>query len=69
MSLPTRLLATIDAANNLAADLHALGKHEPARQLSQDTLTRARRVLGDTHPLTRIAAANLTAIRHALGAP
>jgi tetratricopeptide repeat protein len=58
---------TLDAANNLAADLHALGEHESARQLSEDTLARSRHVLGDAHPLTRRAAANLTTIRHALG--
>jgi len=57
---------TINAANNLAADLHALGEHETARRLGQETLARARRVLGDAHPLTRRAADNLAAIRRVL---
>jgi hypothetical protein len=39
----------------------------PARRLSEDTLARARRVFGDTHPLTRRAADTLSAVRHALG--
>lgn len=33
---------------------------EAARQLSEDTLTRAQRMFGDSHPRTRKAAHNLT---------
>ncbi|MGH3805415.1 MAG: tetratricopeptide repeat protein [Pseudonocardiaceae bacterium] len=38
-----------------------MGELEAARQLSADTLTRARRVFGDDHPRTRKAAKNLAA--------
>jgi hypothetical protein len=55
------------SANNLAADLSALGEHEQARQLNEDTLTRYRRVLGDDHPSTLLSANNLAADLRALG--
>ncbi|MGH3934063.1 MAG: tetratricopeptide repeat protein, partial [Pseudonocardiaceae bacterium] len=38
---------TLDSATNLAADLRALGQHEAARQLDEDTETRRRRAAGD----------------------
>jgi hypothetical protein len=50
-------------ANDLAADLHALGEHEAARRLAEDILARARRVFGDDHPRTRRAADVLRAAR------
>lgn len=55
------------SANNLATDLRALGNHEHARQLDQDTLTRRRRVLGQDHPDTLCSAINLAADLRALG--
>ncbi|MGH3899652.1 MAG: hypothetical protein ACRDTA_15700 [Pseudonocardiaceae bacterium] len=33
---------TLNSAKNLAADLRALGQHEVARQLDEDTATRRR---------------------------
>jgi hypothetical protein len=42
----------MDSANGLASDLHALGEAEAARQLGEDTLIRARRVLGDESHFT-----------------
>jgi tetratricopeptide (TPR) repeat protein len=59
--------ATLTAANNLAADLRALGEHEQARQLTEDTLTRCRRALGDDHSLTLRLANNLAWMLRALG--
>ena len=58
---------TLTSANNLAADLAALGEHEQARALDEDTLTRRRRVLGDDHPDTLTSANNLAADLRALG--
>ncbi|MGH3868867.1 MAG: tetratricopeptide repeat protein, partial [Pseudonocardiaceae bacterium] len=58
---------TLASASNLACDLRALGHHEQARQLQQDTLTRSRRVLGDDHPRTLVSASNLVADLRALG--
>jgi hypothetical protein len=40
------------AAAALAGALMLLGKAEPARALAEDTLQRARRVLGLSHPFT-----------------
>ena len=59
--------ATLNSANNLALDLHALGEHQQARTLDEDTLTRSRRVLGDDHPDTLTSAGNLALDLHALG--
>jgi hypothetical protein len=50
---------TLNSANNLAIFMRALGQHEQARDLDQDTLERKRRVLGDDHPDTLGAANNL----------
>jgi tetratricopeptide (TPR) repeat protein len=58
---------TLCAANNLACSLAALGKHQQARTLDEDTLTRRRRVLGDDHPDTLSAANNLARSLAALG--
>jgi hypothetical protein len=58
---------TLAAANSLAADLRALGQHEQARDLDQDTLTRYRRSLGDDHASTLVSANGLAADFRALG--
>ncbi len=58
---------TLTSARNLAADLHALGKHETARQLDKDTLTHRRRVLGENHPDTLASARNLATTLLVLG--
>jgi tetratricopeptide repeat protein/uncharacterized protein DUF4062/NB-ARC domain-containing protein len=58
---------TLDSANNLALDLHALGEYQQARTLNEDTLTRYRRVLGEDHPRTLVSASNLALDLHALG--
>ena len=39
--------ATLGAANSLTGRLLALGEHEQARALAEDTLTRRRRVVGE----------------------
>jgi hypothetical protein len=52
---------TLISANNLAADLRALGLVEQARRLDEDTLDRRRRVLGADHPDTTLSANNLAA--------
>jgi Tetratricopeptide repeat len=59
--------AALTSANNLAADLRALGQHEAARRLDEDTLVRRRRVLGEDHPDTLLSATNLAADLRALG--
>jgi hypothetical protein len=63
---------TLNSANNLAADLHALGEYERARELDQDTLDRRSRVLGDDHPgtlaNTRALAEHIRALGDAQGA-
>jgi hypothetical protein len=58
---------TLTSAHNLAVGLRALGEHEQARQLHEDTLTRRRRVLGEDHPDTLSSASNLAADLSALG--
>ncbi len=55
------------SASNLAVHLRALGEHQAARELDQDTLDRCRRVLGDDHPETQRSARNLAADLKALG--
>ncbi|MGH3897699.1 MAG: tetratricopeptide repeat protein [Pseudonocardiaceae bacterium] len=52
---------------NLAHALRALGEHQQARQLHEDTLTRCRRVLDEDHPHTLVSASNLAGVLHALG--
>jgi uncharacterized protein HemY len=58
---------TIGFALELADDLNALGEHETARQLSADSLSRARRVLGDESLYTIDSANNLASALLALG--
>jgi hypothetical protein len=48
-------------------DLAALGEHEQARALHEDTLARRRRVLGDDHPDTLTSANSLVIDLAALG--
>jgi Tetratricopeptide repeat len=43
---------TLASAHCLAWNLGALGEHEQARALAEDTLTHCRRVLGHDHPNT-----------------
>ena len=50
-----------------ALDLSALGQHQQAHDLAQDTLTRRRRVLGEDHPNTLTSANNLAKRVAALG--
>ncbi len=59
--------ATLASANNLALDLRAVGDHQQARTLDEDTLARRRSVLGDDHPSTLNSANNLARDLHALG--
>jgi hypothetical protein len=47
--------------------LHRLTQMQAARDLSQDTLARHRRVLGDDHPNTLTSANNLALDLRALG--
>ena len=58
---------TLGSANNLADDLFALGEHQAARELDEDTLARRRRILGDDHPDTLGSANNLAINLCALG--
>jgi hypothetical protein len=58
---------TLNSANNLALRLGSLGEHEQARALTEDTLTRRRRVLGEDHPDTLNSANNLANRLAALG--
>lgn len=58
--------STLTSAGNLAEDLYALGEHQAARELDEDTLARRRRVLGEDHPSTQRSARNLAADTHAL---
>jgi cell fate (sporulation/competence/biofilm development) regulator YlbF (YheA/YmcA/DUF963 family) len=59
--------STLTSANNLAANLRALGEYQRARDLAEDTLTRRRRVLGEDHPSTLASAINLAADLRVLG--
>jgi hypothetical protein len=54
-------------ASTLAVALRRLGRHDQARQLSEDTLARDRRVRGDDHPETLGTATNLAVTLRALG--
>ena len=58
---------TLSAAHHLACVLRAVGEHERAREVDQDTLAHFRRVLGHDHPRTLISASNLAADLRALG--
>jgi tetratricopeptide (TPR) repeat protein len=57
----------LTSAANLATILRALGDHQQARTLNEDTLTRSRSILGDNHPSTLISANNLAYNLYALG--
>jgi DNA-binding SARP family transcriptional activator len=58
---------TLQSASNLAISLWALGQHERAHQLGEDTLTRCRRVLGDDHSQTLMSAHHLATCLRELG--
>ncbi|WP_439384488.1 FxSxx-COOH system tetratricopeptide repeat protein [Amycolatopsis lexingtonensis] len=58
---------TLTSATNLAGDLNALGKHQQARELNEDTLARYKSVLGDDHSSTLTSASNLALDLRALG--
>jgi hypothetical protein len=58
---------TLTSTSRLAAELRALGEHQQARALDEDTLSRRYRVLGDDHPETLISATNLAADLRAQG--
>jgi hypothetical protein len=60
-------LHSMISANNLAADLRALGESKRARDLDEQTLGHFRQMLGDDHPDTLAAASYLAADLHALG--
>jgi Tetratricopeptide repeat len=49
--------------NNLAGTLFAQGDFAGAREFEESVLETSRRVLGDEHPDTILARANLDAIR------
>jgi hypothetical protein len=51
--------STLGSATNLAIALRALGQHEQARDLDQDTLERSRRTFGVDHPDTLSSANGL----------
>jgi hypothetical protein len=53
--------------HNLAAVYSQLGYHQRSRDLSQDTLIRTRRLLGDDHPSTTVAMGSLALDLHRLG--
>ncbi|WP_426505190.1 FxSxx-COOH system tetratricopeptide repeat protein [Dactylosporangium sp. McL0621] len=46
-------------AGGVAADLRALGRYDEARELAEDTYSRAQRTFGDEHDKTLLAANNL----------
>jgi hypothetical protein len=60
---PAMLVTSLD----LTIVLGALGEHEQARALDEDTLTRRRRVLGEDHPNTLRSAHNLAIRLETLG--
>ncbi|MEW1996764.1 tetratricopeptide repeat protein, partial [Streptomyces coelicoflavus] len=53
--------------NNLASALGALGRHQEAADLHQQTLTDRERVLGPDHPDTRTSRNDLASALGALG--
>lgn len=58
---------TLRSAHNLAINLRALGQHEQACRLGDDTFRRRRWVLGEDHPDTLTSAHNLAVGLRALG--
>ncbi|KDO11276.1 hypothetical protein DV26_08340, partial [Amycolatopsis mediterranei] len=59
--------STLSVASSLAVALSELGKHQQARELHEDVLTRRKRVLGDDHPDTLNSASNLAVDLSKLG--
>ncbi|MBE1496319.1 hypothetical protein H4696_003419 [Amycolatopsis lexingtonensis] len=55
------------AASNFAVNLRALGEHERARELNEDTLARRQRLFGEDHPETLRSASNLAVDLKVLG--
>jgi hypothetical protein len=58
---------TLSAEQAVATALWKLGRHDEARRLDEDTLTRRRRVLGEDHPDTLLSANATAIILRALG--
>ena len=56
-----------DRSRSLAISLRAVGEHQAARELAEDTLARRRRVLGEDHPDTLTSAFHLAADLAELG--
>jgi Tetratricopeptide repeat len=59
----------VGLADDFAVEPSALGERERVRQLSQDSLSRYRRVLGDDHLDTLVAAHDLAVDLRASGEP
>lgn len=59
--------ARASSAPRTPETLAALGDHQAARDLNEDTLARRRRVLGEDHPDTLTSADNLAVSPRALG--
>jgi hypothetical protein len=57
----------VGLADDFAVEPSALGERERVRQLSQDSLSRYRRVLGEDHPDTLVAAHDLAVDLRASG--
>ncbi|MEV5408146.1 FxSxx-COOH system tetratricopeptide repeat protein [Thermopolyspora sp. NPDC052614] len=62
-----RFLLSIACAASLAADLHALGKHDEAVSQAVECLGLLKDTLGDTHPYTHICQVNLAVYLRASG--
>ncbi|WP_461120949.1 FxSxx-COOH system tetratricopeptide repeat protein [Saccharothrix stipae] len=58
---------TLNAANNLALRLRALGEYQAARALDEDTLTKHRNTFGEDHLRTLTSASNLAICLRRLG--
>jgi hypothetical protein len=56
---------TLASVANLALDLRALGEHEQARVLTDNTMAHRRRMLGEGPPTTRITGYNHAVNLHA----
>jgi hypothetical protein len=61
--------STLGTANSLSSRLNAMGEHQAARELAEDTLAKQRQILGDNHPATLHTAANLGVIMFNSGDP
>ncbi len=60
-------LYTLAAGHALGFALRQMGRSSEARRVTEDTVARRRRVLGEDHPDTLTSASNLAADLHALG--